>query len=104
MIRWLIYIAVLGLLLSGTDNFAHLGGLVTGTFANLILLEATLSFLGLGVQPPFPSWGMMLSDARAYLLTDWQLSVYPGVAIMLTVMAANLLGDGLRDALDPRGD
>ena len=78
--------------------------LSTVEFANLILLEATLSFLGLGVQPPFPSWGMMLSDARAYLLTDWQLSVYPGVAIMLTVMAANLLGDGLRDAFDPRGD
>jgi peptide/nickel transport system permease protein len=78
--------------------------LATVEFANLILLEATLSFLGLGVQPPFPSWGMMLSDARAYLLTDWQLSVYPGVAIMLTVMAANLLGDGLRDALDPQGN
>jgi ABC-type dipeptide/oligopeptide/nickel transport system permease subunit len=78
--------------------------LATVEFANLILLEATLSFLGLGVQPPFPSWGMMLSDARAYLLTDWQLSVYPGVAIMLTVMAANLLGDGLRDAFDPQGD
>jgi peptide/nickel transport system permease protein len=74
----------------------------TVEFANLILLEATLSFLGLGVQPPFPSWGMMLSDARAYLLTEWQLSVYPGVAIMLTVLGANLLGDGLRDAFDPR--
>ncbi len=71
-------------------------------FANLILLEATLSFLGLGVQPPFPSWGMMLSDARGYLFTQWQLSVYPGVAIMLTVLGANLLGDGLRDAFDPK--
>ena len=71
-------------------------------FANLILLEATLSFLGLGVQPPFPSWGMMLSDARQYLFTEWQLSLYPGVAIMLTVLGANLLGDGLRDAFDPR--
>jgi peptide/nickel transport system permease protein len=78
--------------------------LATVEFANLILLEATLSFLGLGVQPPFPSWGMMLSDARNYLFTEWQLSVYPGVAIMLTVMAANLLGDGLRDAFDPRAD
>jgi peptide/nickel transport system permease protein len=76
--------------------------LTTVEFANLILLEATLSFLGLGVQPPFPSWGMMLSDARAYLFTEWQLSVYPGVAIMLTVLGANLLGDGLRDAFDPR--
>jgi len=76
--------------------------LATVEFANLILLEATLSFLGLGVQPPFPSWGMMLSDARAYLFTEWQLCVYPGVAIMLTVLGANLLGDGLRDAFDPR--
>jgi len=76
--------------------------LATVEFANLILLEATLSFLGLGVQPPFPSWGMMLSDARGYLLTQWQLSVYPGVAIMLTVLGANLLGDGLRDAFDPK--
>jgi peptide/nickel transport system permease protein len=73
-------------------------------FANLILLEATLSFLGLGVQPPFPSWGMMLSDARGYLFTQWQLSVYPGVAIMVTVLGANLLGDGLRDAFDPKLD
>jgi peptide/nickel transport system permease protein len=78
--------------------------LATVEFANLILLEATLSFLGLGVQPPFPSWGMMLSDARGYLFTQWQLSVYPGVAIMLTVLGANLLGDGLRDAFDPRLD
>jgi len=78
--------------------------LATVEFANLILLEATLSFLGLGVQPPFPSWGMMLSDARGYLFTQWQLCVYPGVAIMLTVLAANLLGDGLRDAFDPRLD
>jgi peptide/nickel transport system permease protein len=76
--------------------------LATVEFANLILLEATLSFLGLGVQPPFPSWGMMLSDARRYLFTEWQLSVYPGIAIMLTVLGANLLGDGLRDAFDPR--
>ena len=76
--------------------------LATVEFANLILLEATLSFLGLGVQPPFPSWGMMLSDSRNYLFTEWWLSVYPGVAIMLTVLGANLLGDGLRDALDPR--
>jgi peptide/nickel transport system permease protein len=74
----------------------------TVEFANLILLEATLSFLGLGVQPPFPSWGMMLSDARGYLFTQWQLAVYPGVAIMLTVLGANLLGDGLRDAFDPK--
>ncbi|HXX39765.1 MAG TPA: ABC transporter permease [bacterium] len=76
--------------------------LVTLEFANLILLEATLSFLGLGVQPPFPSWGTMLSEARDYLFTDWWLSIPPGVAIMLTVLGANLLGDGLRDILDPK--
>jgi peptide/nickel transport system permease protein len=76
--------------------------LATVEFAQLILLEATLSFLGLGVQPPFPSWGTMLSDARTYLFTNGWLSVFPGVAIMLTVLGANMLGDGLRDALDPR--
>lgn len=70
--------------------------------AHLILMESTLSFLGLGVQPPVPSWGSMLSDARNYLLTAWWLAVFPGVAIMLSVLGANVLGDGLRDALDPR--
>ena len=86
----------------GPQVVAPITVLATVEFANLILLEATLSFLGLGVQPPFPSWGMMLSDARGYLFTQWQLSVYPGVAIMVTVLGANLLGDGLRDAFDPR--
>jgi len=81
---------------------APLTVVATVEFANLILLEATLSFLGLGVQPPFPSWGSMLSDARNYLFTQWQLCVYPGVAIMVAVLGANLLGDGLRDAFDPR--
>jgi peptide/nickel transport system permease protein len=69
--------------------------------ANLILLEATLGFLGLGVQPPIPSWGSMLSAGRNYLQTAWWLTVFPGAAIMLAVVAANALGDGLRDALDP---
>lgn len=76
--------------------------LATAEFASLILLEATLSFLGLGIQPPFPSWGTMLSDGRTYLLRAWWLGVFPGVAIMIAVLGANLLGDGLRDALDPR--
>jgi peptide/nickel transport system permease protein len=75
--------------------------LATVELANLILLEATLGFLGLGVQPPIPSWGSMLSAGRNYLQTAWWLTVFPGAAIMLAVVAANALGDGLRDALDP---
>jgi peptide/nickel transport system permease protein len=67
-----------------------------------ILAEAGLSFLGLGVQEPFPSWGGMLSDARSYFHNYWWLAVFPGLAIVLTVLAFNLLGDGLRDALDPK--
>ncbi|MQA91132.1 MAG: ABC transporter permease subunit [Gemmatimonas sp.] len=67
-----------------------------------ILIEATLSFLGLGVQPPTPSWGNMIADGRDALLTAWWISTFPGLAIVITVTAFNLLGDGLRDALDPR--
>jgi peptide/nickel transport system permease protein len=67
-----------------------------------ILIEASLSFLGLGAQPPTPSWGSILADGRAYLsLAPW-VTIFPGLAIMLTVLGFNLLGDGLRDALDPR--
>lgn len=69
---------------------------------NTILVEAALSFLGLGVQPPTPSWGNMISDGRDALLTAWWITTFPGLAIVLTVTAFNLLGDGLRDALDPR--
>lgn len=68
----------------------------------IILIEAALSFLGLGAQPPTPSWGAMLSNGRMYLMTAWWLTVFPGVAIMIVVLGFNLLGDGLRDALDPR--
>ncbi|MPZ28832.1 MAG: ABC transporter permease subunit [Micromonosporaceae bacterium] len=64
-------------------------------------IEAALSFLGIGVQPPNPSWGGMLSDGRAYMLDAPWLSIAPGLAILLTVMAFNLLADGMRDALDP---
>jgi peptide/nickel transport system permease protein len=71
----------------------------TGT---AILAAAALSFLGLGSQPPSPEWGRMLSEGRAYLRDQWWISTFPGLAIMLTVLAMNLLGDGLRDALDPR--
>ncbi len=67
-----------------------------------ILSEASLSFLGLGVQPPTPSWGGMLSQGREYLTTAWWLSVFPGLAIMLAVLSINLFGDAVRDALDPR--
>lgn len=67
-----------------------------------IMGEASLSFLGLGAQPPTASWGSMIYDARAYLRTHPLFSVWPGIAIMLTVFAFNLFGDGLRDALDPR--
>lgn len=67
-----------------------------------ILAEAALSFFGLGTQPPDPSWGRMLSEGRAYFRQSAWLAIFPGLAIMLTVMGFNLLGDGLRDALDPR--
>ena len=68
----------------------------------MIVLEAGLSFLGLGVQPPTPSWGTMVADGRNVLLGAWWLSTFPGLAIVLTVLSFNLVGDGLRDALDPR--
>ncbi|MBI4280323.1 MAG: ABC transporter permease [Armatimonadetes bacterium] len=67
-----------------------------------ILSAAALSFLGLGSQPPQAEWGRMLSDGRDYLREAWWISTFPGVAIMMTVLAMNLLGDGLRDVLDPR--
>jgi len=69
---------------------------------NTIVLEAGLSFLGLGVQPPTASWGTMVSDGRSHLLDAWWLSTFPGLAIVFTVLSFNLVGDGLRDALDPR--
>lgn len=69
---------------------------------NVVILEAGLSFLGIGVQPPVPSWGNMVADGRARLLEGWWISTFPGLAIVATVLAFNLLGDGLRDALDPR--
>ncbi len=69
---------------------------------NTIVLEAGLSFLGLGVQPPTPSWGTMVSDGRGYLLDAWWIATFPGLAMVLVVLAFNLVGDGIRDALDPR--
>jgi len=70
--------------------------------ATSILTAATLSFLGLGAQPPIAEWGAMISDARTYLYSARSLSVIPGIGILVTVLAFNLIGDGLRDALDPR--
>lgn len=74
----------------------------TTQFAIAILAEAALSYLGLGTQPPRPSWGRMLSEAQTQLFQAPQLAIYPGVAIALSVLGLNLMGDGLRDWLDPR--
>ena len=78
--------------------------IVTATLGigNTIVLEAGLSFLGMGVQPPTPTWGSMVSDGRDNLLSAWWVATFPGLTIVLVVLAFNLVGDGLRDALDPR--
>ncbi|HET6468076.1 MAG TPA: ABC transporter permease [Geminicoccaceae bacterium] len=78
--------------------------IVVATFrmATIIIVEASLSFLGLGVQPPTPSWGSMVADGRQFLLNAWWVSTLPGVAILLLVLAINLASQGLRDAFDPR--
>ncbi|MCU0560942.1 MAG: ABC transporter permease [Desulfobacterales bacterium] len=78
--------------------------LVLGTVrvANIIIWESGLSFLGMGVPPPMPTWGRMLAEGRVYIMDSWWLVTLPGLAIMLTILSINLLGDGLRDALDPR--
>ncbi|MBQ4491889.1 MAG: ABC transporter permease subunit, partial [Deltaproteobacteria bacterium] len=75
---------------------ATLGG------AGAILTESALSFLGIGVQPPTPSWGNMLIAGKQALGSAWWLSAFPGLAILITVLGYNLLGEGIRDALDPR--
>jgi peptide/nickel transport system permease protein len=76
--------------------------LTTMRVATAILTAASLSFLGLGAQPPMPEWGAMLSDGREYMVLAPHVATFPGLAILVTVLAFNLLGDGLRDALDPR--
>lgn len=68
----------------------------------MIIIEASLSFLGVGVPPPTPAWGGMLADGRSYLDTAWWIAVFPGLALMLVVLGINLFGDWIRDALDPR--
>lgn len=69
--------------------------------ARMIILESFLSFLGLGIQPPTPSWGAMLGEGRVYVFTHWWLATFPGLAIFVTTLGINLFGDGLRDLLDP---
>jgi peptide/nickel transport system permease protein len=77
---------------------------ITLAMAGIIITAAGLGFLGLGAQPPMPEWGSMLSSGRAHLSGAWWISAVPGIAIVLTSLAFNLLGDGLRDVLDPRSD
>jgi peptide/nickel transport system permease protein len=76
--------------------------IATVEVARSIIRETFLSFLGLGIQPPTPSWGLMLAEGRDYILTVWWLSTLPGVAIFLSCLGINLVGDALRDLLDPR--
>ena len=70
--------------------------------ASAILVESGLSFLGLGVQPPTPSWGNILAQGRSVMQFAWWMTLFPGLAIFVTVLGYNLVGEGLRDALDPR--
>jgi peptide/nickel transport system permease protein len=76
--------------------------IATFTFAYMIVAEASLSFLGLGVPPDVPTWGSMLNDGRGYLRQAWWLTTFPGLALMVTVLGTNLVGDWLRDRWDPR--
>ncbi len=84
------------------NTMAPLTVLATLRIAGAIITGATLSFLGLGIQPPTPEWGNMLAEGRGFLEHAWWVALFPGLAIMLAVFSINLLGDGLRDILDPR--
>ena len=84
------------------NSFAPLIVEITMNIGNSILMAATLSFIGLGAQPPSPEWGAMLSDGRNFMRDYGYLVIYPGICIMASVLSFNMLGDGLRDALDPR--
>ena len=94
--RWIIFTQILPKI---AKPFLIVSSQRTGF---MILLEASLSFLGLGVQPPTPSWGGMISDGRQFLMTAPWIIMAPGIALMLAVLAFNFIGDGLRDALDPK--
>ena len=74
----------------------------TFSFSNAILDVAALGFLGMGAQAPTPEWGTMLADAREFISSAWWIVTFPGLAILILVLAINLMGDGLRDALDPK--
>lgn len=76
--------------------------LATLEIGHVILLEATLSFLGAGIPRPTPAWGLMVADGREQIVHAWWLAMFPGLAILLTVMSMNLMGDWLRDRLDPK--
>ncbi len=103
-----------GARVAGQSNLAIIGSeilpnviqsvFVLGTLrlGYMIIMEASLSFLGLGIQPPTPAWGSMVASGRDYLLTAWWVSTFPGLAILLLVVALNVFGEGLRDILDPR--
>jgi len=84
------------------NTIASLSVVTTFSLATIILIEASLSFLGLGVPPTIATWGSMLNESRAYMIPSWWTSIFPGLAIFLTVLGVNLLGDGVRDAFDPR--
>ena len=84
------------------NSFSPILVMITMMMGTTILAEAGLSFIGIGITPPTPAWGSMVSDSRRYLLSNPMLSIAPGVAIMLLVFSFNMVGDGLRDALDPR--
>jgi peptide/nickel transport system permease protein len=76
--------------------------LATLEVGQVIIFEASLSFLGVGIPPPSPAWGLMVADGRVLVITAWWVSFFPGLAILLTVLSMNLLGDWVRDKLDPR--
>jgi len=82
--------------------FASIIVIATLSLAGVIIAESSLSFLGLGVPPPKPTWGGMLSEGRQYIYDGWWVATFPGLAIMITVLGVNLFGDGLRDAYDPK--
>lgn len=103
-----------GAVANGANDFVILRSHILPNIVNTLLVQATvlipaaiiaeslLSFLGLGVQPPYPSWGVMLSAAQPYIAQAPWLAIYPGAAIFVATLSFNLLGDGLRDVLDPK--
>ena len=99
LVAGLIIGALARLVMPGKQNLSILATLGLGT---TIIAESSLSFLGLGVDPESPSWGSMLSEGRAYLDSAWWVAAFPGIAITITVLSVNLIGDALRDQLDPR--